>query len=72
MTTVRLRCLPNGNGNGLKNITPGMTLGDFARQYSLTDRDIVVAGNSVAKDDWDSFYLNGGERIIATTSVKGA
>lgn len=71
MSNIIIRRLPSG-GLARVGITPGTTLQAVVDSESLSGLTITVNGESVETARFGSYVLNGGERINASRSVKGA
>lgn len=71
MSNIIIRRLPAG-GLTRVGITPGTTLASVVQSESLDGLTITVNGEAVAANNFATFTLNGGERINASRSVKGA
>ena len=61
-----------GTGARQVSVTPGMTITDLVESESLTGRAIIVNGEEVAPDDWETTTLDSAVEVFATKAVKGA
>lgn len=69
MNVVLLR-LP-GNGFNALTAAPGTTLEQFAQTHSVSDRDLVVNGETIGRHRWSTFELSEGVQVAATLASKG-
>ena len=70
MNNVTLVVIP-GPGARSVQIQPGATISDLVCQESLHGRDIIVNGQGVPPNLWDSTNISPNAEIFATGSVKG-
>lgn len=71
MSTITLVVIP-GPGARSVNIQNNITtIANLVFQESLTNRDIIVNGESIARSMWDSVTLSTSDEVFATASVKG-
>ena len=70
MQNLTLVVIP-GPGARSVQVQPGATISDLVCQESLHGRDIIVNGQGVPANLWDSTTIASNSEIFATGSVKG-
>lgn len=71
MSNITLVVIP-GPGARSVSITPNVTtISNIVSSQSLTNRDIIVNGESIPRNMWDSYTLDSNAEVFATASVKG-
>jgi sulfur carrier protein ThiS len=71
MSTITLVVIP-GPGARSVNIQDNITtIANLVSQESLTNRDIIINGESVPMSAWESTTLSASDEVFATASVKG-
>ena len=71
MSTITLVVIP-GPGARSVNIQDNITtIANLVSQESLTNRDIIINGESVPMSMWESRTLSSSDEVFATASVKG-
>ena len=70
MSTITLVVIP-GPGARTVTLTQGATISDLACQENLHGRDIIVNGQGVLPQDWQTTQIVDGSEVFATGSVKG-
>ncbi len=71
MSSIIIRRLPAG-GITRVSVAAGTTLSNVVESENLSGLTITVNGESIPANRFATFSLNGGERINASRSVKGA
>tara|TARA_E500000331_G_C17218348_1_gene696884 strand:+ start:549 stop:764 length:216 start_codon:yes stop_codon:yes gene_type:complete len=70
MSTATLIVIP-GPGARSVNISNEMTVEQLVVQESLHGRDIIINGQGVPANEWQTFIVAPNTEIFATGSVKG-
>jgi sulfur carrier protein ThiS len=70
MTNITLVLVP-GPGARSVQVSAGTTLAQFAADHSLNNRQLIVDGEGVPRDQWSSTTLDNATEVFATGTVKG-
>lgn len=73
MRTISLLVFP-GNGRSVKQVGPGTTLASFADANGVSNRQLCLNGETVAKSQWgniDLFAYEGRVEVAALQGSKG-
>lgn len=71
MSNITLVIVP-GPGARTVSIVPNVTtIANLVDIQNLTNRDIIVNGEAIPRNSWETYTLNANSEVFATTSVKG-
>lgn len=70
MSSITLVVIP-GPGARTVTIQNNSTISSLVDSESISNRDIIVNGQSVPRSDWPTYTLSNFDEVFATASVKG-
>lgn len=70
MRYITLVIVP-GTGQQSVEVSDDMTLAQFAANFALNGRNLIIDGRGVPADEWATTTLAGATEIFATGAVKG-
>lgn len=71
MSNITLVIVP-GPGARTVSITSNVTtISDIVNNENLSNRDIIVNGEAIPRNSWNTYTLTSNSEVFATASVKG-